>query len=475
MNTRKLERWILLADLLWIACAFFGADFLRFGLTWESDERAAIRALLPFIFTACGAWIALSLFMPMDGFRGGWRLSAVLSHLLLGTGLTLALLTAIGYFTRSYVSRLALTYFTVLLGTGFIGMRCGARMMLRRKHRGGDVWRVVVLGSGRVAQEIVAKMEQHPEMLCKVVGLLFPSQNTEEFTGTPLQESSQLSTFAIFDLLQGWRVNEVIVALPQPLTPEIRTVIGRLRDTGFEISVVPEPYELYASKPNLISLDGLPLLQLREPGLRPRYLVLKRLLDVVASALLLIPCSVALLPISVILLLKKQSALRWETRSGQYGVPFQMLRLNVQRPVPQASKFERLLEHVSVTELPQLWNVLRGQMSLVGPRPESPRRSSRYSEWQQRRLRVKPGMTGLAQVHGLREHSSSEEKSRFDLQYVMGPYLLWDISLLLQTLSTLLLRVLSRAQREKPDTNPDVIQPINGLFPHAHRTQPSPD
>src|SRR5581483_12426365 len=116
-------------------------------------------------------------------------------------------------------------------------------------------------------------------------------------------------------------------------------------------------------------------------------------------------------------------------------------RLNVERPVLTGSRFEKLLDHLSITELPQLWNVIKGQMSLVGPRPEPPALIARYSEWQQRRLRVKPGMTGLAQVHGLREYSSSEQKTRFDLQYVVDPYLLWDVSLLLQTIWTLLLQV----------------------------------
>lgn len=92
-----------------------------------------------------------------------------------------------------------------------------------------------------------------------------------------------------------------------------------------------------------------------------------------------------------------------------------MLRLNIDRTGSNASRFEAVLRKFSLTELPQLWNVLQGDMSLVGPRPESPHRVYRYSEWQQQRLTVKPGMTGLAQVQGLREQHSSEEKTRFDL------------------------------------------------------------
>src|SRR5207237_4201837 len=193
-----------------------------YGTVLEPGERAAIDALLPFLFTTWFAWIALSMFMPLDGFRGGWRFSAVCSHVVMGIGFTLAVIAVLGYFTRSYVSRLALAYFILLLGAGFMAIRCGARMMLRRRHRLGDVWRVVVLGSGRVAQELAAKMEQHPEMLCKVVGLLVPIQNAE---GAGLQ--NQISTLEIVDLLRNARVIEVIVAEAYPLTQEVRGVIGR--------------------------------------------------------------------------------------------------------------------------------------------------------------------------------------------------------------------------------------------------------
>jgi lipopolysaccharide/colanic/teichoic acid biosynthesis glycosyltransferase len=101
-----------------------------------------------------------------------------------------------------------------------------------------------------------------------------------------------------------------------------------------------------------------------------------------------------------------------------------------------------VLESLNVTELPQLWNVLQGRMNMVGPRSEPPERVRCYSEWQWQRLSVKLGMTGLAQVHGLRDQHSSEEKTRLDLQYLLNPSPLMDLSLLLQTVWTLGIRLL---------------------------------
>lgn len=474
MNTRRLEIWIWAADLAWILFAFLGADVLRYGTTWTVDERALIHGLVPFPIAAAVTWSALSLFMQMDGFRGGWRASAVFSQLLLGTCCTFAVLTVLGYFTGSYVSRLALAYFMLLLAAGFAGIRFGGRLLIRLWHDGGAVWRVLVIGGGRVAQEVAAKIEQHPETLCKVVGLLF-TNNDGEYLLPSQTPSSQHSTFEVFDLLRDLRVNELIVALPYTPSAEVRKMLGRARDMGIATSLVPQSYELYAHRPKLFSLDGLPLLQLQEPGLRQRYIALKRVLDILVAAVLVIPASVLLTPIALLLLLMKGSAIRRETRVGQYGVSFSMWRLDVQRRVLDRSFFESLLDRFSITELPQLWNVIAGQMSLVGPRPELPAQMQTYTEWQQRRLRVKPGMTGLAQVHGLREYSSSEQKVRFDLQYVMDAHLLWDISLLLQTIWTLATRLFSRLPRPVYEMDWNSQELSRGLVSNAHRSQPSAD
>jgi lipopolysaccharide/colanic/teichoic acid biosynthesis glycosyltransferase len=139
-----------------------------------------------------------------------------------------------------------------------------------------------------------------------------------------------------------------------------------------------------------------------------------------------------------------------------------------------------LLHQLSITELPQLFNVLRGDMSLVGPRPESPDQVRQYTEWEQQRLSVKPGLTGLAQVHGLREQSSSKEKARFDLQYLLQPSLLTDLSLLLQTLWTLLIRIFDRqssAEQERLSRDvADLPSPsIEEALQHAHRSQSGTD
>jgi lipopolysaccharide/colanic/teichoic acid biosynthesis glycosyltransferase len=156
---------------------------------------------------------------------------------------------------------------------------------------------------------------------------------------------------------------------------------------------------------------------------------------------------------------------------------------------PQNSScFERMLWQFSISELPQFWNVLRGDMSLVGPRPECPERATRYSAWHQQRLSAKPGLTGLAQVHGLREQHTSEDKTRHDLQYMLHPSLLKDVSLLIETIWTLMLRLIKIPQHtlasstaESGGAAPRSVsyspgtQPFQEMLQHAHRTQSGSD
>jgi lipopolysaccharide/colanic/teichoic acid biosynthesis glycosyltransferase len=302
----------------------------------------------------------------------------------------------------------------------------------------------VVVGSGSIARELANKIERHPEMLCEIAGFLFPDDGPAD--GSSLFEvkgdrTQRISTLAIVDLLRSKQIDELIVALSQPTSAEVLTLTGRCREAGIRVSLVPQPYDLYLSRPVLLDLDGLPLLQLTDPSPASSYLRCKRLLDLTVGSVLSLLALPIVLSAAVVLRLSKGRAFCWDIRSGKHGESFHMLRMNVQRRPPHENWFEQLLAESSVSELPQLWNVLCGDMSLVGPRPESPNRAKRYTDWQQRRLSVKPGITGLAQVYGLRDYSSSEDKTRFDLQYLLYPSLLADVSLLMQTGWTLTRRV----------------------------------
>lgn len=484
MKATRLHNWILVADLLWAGIALLAADLLRYGPHW-GDAELTIGEFIPFLVSTWVVWALLSNVMQLDGFRRGWRFSATLAYLSLAVCFLMALLLAGAYLSQRYVSRLVLSYFGVLLLFGFLKLRWVALRWLKRCYRRGAVSRVVILGSGPVAREIALKLNRHPEMLCEVVGMLCPEVDAVDqrscFRGcSPI---SGISTLGVTELLHQQQVNELVLALSRPAMPEVLNLVARCRKEGISVSLVPEPYELYLSKPNFIDLDGLPLVQLRDASTSALFWGWKRVVDVSVSCLLTLFAIPVLLPIVIALKVTKGQAFRWERRCGWHGHEFPMLRLNVDRD-PQWNKvFERFLWQLSLTEVPQLWNVLQGDMSLVGPRPESPDRARGYSDWQRQRLSVRPGITGLAQVHGLREQHSSEEKTRFDLQYLLHSSPMTDLSLVMQTVWTLVTRVIDYPRLGKseegsstgPDPGPTGDPAVLEVLNNAHRAKSGAD
>jgi lipopolysaccharide/colanic/teichoic acid biosynthesis glycosyltransferase len=488
MKPEQVRNRILAADLAWIPVALAAEQALCSALHC-SQSRLAPSNFVVYVVCTVLAWVLLSENLHLDGFQGGWRLSALLSHLLLAAVLLIVLLLAVENVSERYVGRLTLSVFSLFLLIGFLCIRWIALRVVLHRHKTGNVHRVVILGSDRLASELAAKFSHHPELLCRVIGFLCPGAEIPAARPTPQTAAgpATVSTLEVIRLLRQHEVDELVMT-HTPASHEILALVALCRQQAIAVSLVPQPYELYLSRPSLLDLGGLPLLQLGDGPSPASAGISKRVLDCVLGSVL----GVVTLPIVLVcgaaLRFSSGSAFRWERRIGWRGAQFSMLRLNVNRDPQGGSRFERMLWQFSVSELPQFWNVLRGDMSLVGPRPEGPERANCYSAWQQQRLSVKPGMTGLAQVHGLREQHTSEDKTRHDLQYMLRPSLLKDLSLLIETIWTLTFRLIGLSRRTANDNAasgtgvvPQSIlyspstQPFPEMLQHAHRTQSGSD
>jgi lipopolysaccharide/colanic/teichoic acid biosynthesis glycosyltransferase len=480
MKKQRLQHWILAGDITWAFVALPLAYVMRYGLTWHGPSNGTFLAFVPPLLLAVAVWALLFSWMKLDGFRRGWDLPATLSQLFLALCLLMAVLMAGAYLLRIFLSRLTLSYFGILLFFGFLSIRCAANAILGSRYFARAMRRVLIVGNGPVAREMAAKIECHPEVLCQVVGFLC-SSDTSFDTRLPgaVSEARMIQTLGVIDLLREQRVDEVIITLSKPGSPEVMNLATRCRREGIGVSIVPHPYELYLSKPQLLDLGGLPILQLREAKSKFANSGVKRSVDITFGFALLLISSPFVALGAIGLLTKKGGPFARELRCGQFGKHFWMYRLNSDRDCQELSTFEVILQQLSITEMPQFWNVLRGNMSLIGPRPESPSRVKHYSEWQYQRLNVKPGMSGLAQVCGLREAHSSEEKARFDLQYMMQSSLFFDISLILQTGWTLMGRLLrqnklgSRRAAAMSAVATDFM--VERTLPNAHSSQSSAD
>lgn len=455
MSCRKLRDWLLAADLLWLIASVSLACFLRYGLAWRSEPRSTLET---FVLTLLGSWViwpALSRFADLGGGRHAWRIPAIISHLLLMVAVMMFVLLATAYLTRIYLSRLAIGCFAVASFVGFVLIRLGVRAFLRTSAYTDAARKICVVGSGPVARETASRLAQHPEMRCKVIGFLTPDDMSPDLLSCGrTSRFTYIPASGVLDALRAQKVDEIVFANSRNGDPRIVELMQQCVKCGMAISIIPQPYELYSSAVELVDLDGIPLVRLRRSLSGPKFQEWKRVMDLVFALPLLLFALPVILGAGLILRIKKGRAFSSEERYGLQGQRFGVYRLNSPRKETDLPKYERILQHLSITELPQLLNVIRGEMSLVGPRPEGIDRVRHYTDWHWQRLSVKPGITGLAQVYGLRDQHALEDKTRYDLQYILRRSLFQDLSLLLQTIWTLLVRLghLRRLTKFSPHT-----------------------
>ena len=451
---RRLRYTILLSDLLWILISLTIAYLLREGT--QAPSVVGQPSYLEFsivVVLAAAVWTLLYGRMRLDGFSDGWEAPRVFSRVLISVLLLMSIMLSTAFLARQFYSRLLLSYFAFFLASGFIGIRSLTRAFVASRSRNHAQSRVVIMGNGHIAREIADKIGRHPELMKKVVGFLYSSNDLpvgSPRSDVPATTTPPTSTLGVVDLLKRQAVDEIVVAHPKASVSEIQKLLRLSRLAGLRVSLVPEGYELYLSKTSFLDVEGLPMLCLEEQCHNPLALAVKRITDVTLATFLFLFVSPIVLVGALSVVMSGKKPFRRELRCGQNGKPFFMWRINLDRDAAGLSGLRLWVSRLSLTEIPQLLNVILGDMSLVGPRPEAAERVKHYSDWQRQRLNAKPGLTGLAQVHGLRDQHSSEDKARFDLQYMLHWSPLLDLSLLLQTLWTVAVRLWSSAEPTVP-------------------------
>lgn len=363
-------------------------------------------------------------------------------------------------FARGFVG-IFLVFGTVAL----LSARAAARARLRRGRRNGR-WthRVLVVGARAQVAELAAQFGRDPAAGYRIVGACVPGGGTGPITlsdGTSVPISGSLAQLT--QALLAVRADTVAVAASPEITGEaLRRLSYELEGTGTDLLVAPALTNVSGTRVSIRPLAGLPLLHLDEPELTGARTYVKAGFDlIVAAALLVLLSPLLLLLAAAVRLTSHGPALFRQVRVGRRGKLFRVYKFRTMhadaegrlaelahlnefngllfklRDDPRVTRVGRLLRRYSLDELPQLLNVLRGQMSLVGPRPPLPSEVERYQGHARRRLLVKPGITGLWQVSG-RSDLSWEDTVRLDLQYVENWSLSLDIAVLGRTAAAVL-------------------------------------
>jgi exopolysaccharide biosynthesis polyprenyl glycosylphosphotransferase len=383
-------------------------------------------------------------------------LDQVLARLLAAGTFATLVLSATAFVVRAAVPGALLLLFGaaqfVVLASERLLLFGGLRMLRRF---GRNTRNVLVVGSGPRAAHVQRLIARHPEWGLRVVGYV----DDREHPLDPEIPPSRICKLADMPtLLRDEVIDEVIIACPRSMLGAILPVVAACGSAGVPFTLLADIFGDYLPPPRVTGFDNLAALRFAPVHHSPSLLAVKRAIDVVGSAAGLAIAAPAILAAGLLVRLTSRGPVFFrQMRCGLYGRRFEMLKLRtmcvdaeeqlealqclneMDGPVfkiqddPRVTRVGRFLRRYSLDELPQLWNVLKGDMSLVGPRPPVPHEVAQYETFERRRLSMRPGITCWWQVNG-RNNVGFDEWVRMDLEYIDSWSLANDFRILLKTL-----------------------------------------
>ncbi|MDH3520353.1 MAG: sugar transferase [Myxococcales bacterium] len=447
-------RWLHVAtDALLVSLGWLGAYALRSTLAdalgrpinpldWYVQALPIV--VLPWIGTCWwfGIYHSPRMRTPLDE----------LQRLLRGGALGLLVLGSISFFFKELhfgrtVVVLSVAFNVCLQGASRLAFHALERRL--RRSGCGDIPALIV-GTGVPAIRLLQKLQDHPETGYRVVGFLDDCVELPEKDVANRPVLGNLDSLRSVALAHG--VREIFVALPSLGHTRMLSLVLACEDLGITFRVVTNLFEVLTAGTQIDLVDDLPLVRLGRERVHAFYEPAKRVFDLVGGLAGLLLAGPLMSWVALRLRCSGASPLFVHERVGRGGRRFRMYKFRTlrddvghyevaprDRADPRITPYGRWLRNTSIDELPQLFNVLRGEMSLVGPRPEMPFIAAEYDEWQRRRLTVKPGITGLWQILG-RKDLPMHENLQYDFYYIRNRSLLLDASILLRTIGAVLSR-----------------------------------
>ncbi len=452
----RYTRWLMLTDTLIVAVA---------GWTWI-ELRNATNPM-----NATELWIRIGFFCYWALLLGVYRSrephlmgsgGEEYQRVLRATFHMFGLFAIVSVLFKFNVSRFAMGM-SFLVGIVFLllNRKLSRSWLNRQRARGKQIFRVVVLGGDAAALNLAEAFGRDTALGYRVVGVCVPGylgapgQNIEVIDRViPILGSEDRIIAAVLEA----GADTVAVTATEQLGPEkMRELAWHLSEIGVNLLVAPGVFDVDQPRVRVRPAGSVPLIHLAEPQYEGASRMHKVLFDRVGALLLIIAFSPILLACALAVKLESRGSVFYSAeRIGVRSKPFRMIKfrsmvagadqmvaellaqndgagpLFKMREDPRVTMVGRFLRRTSLDELPQLFNVLRGEMSLVGPRPPLRREVEEYTDIIKRRLLVKPGMTGLWQVSG-RSDLPWDEAVRLDLSYVENWSMVSDVSILWRT------------------------------------------
>ena len=458
----KFTITIFVLDLLLTVGALWLADWLRRqfpAVPFGNPGFAASQVFLaPSVFI--GTLLIWAFFLWYFGVYDERRMHSffleVKSLLFAVTVATIVFGSFLFFFKVDFFSRLIAVYFYAINLGLLINLRWVVRLVLRTVLADWEAQRpVLVIGTGDIAREIIRLLRERHWMFLDPLGVvaLNPTDRPEDESIPLLGTVGNLP-----QLVDTHRVEEVIIALSVEEHEQMVAAVEQLAALPVRVRIVPDLLELVTARAQVEDLNGIPLIGIRDPAITGLDRMVKRVFDLVLATVAVI----LLAPLMAVVALATRfdspgPIIFKQRRVGENGRHFMMYKFRtmvadaerqIEEKIAQGAGLDevykprhdarvtrvgRILRRTSLDELPNLFNVLKGEMSLVGPRPELPWMVERYEPWQRKRLAVAPGMTGWWQIHG-RSDLPLHHNVQYDLYYIQNYSPLLDLIILWRTI-----------------------------------------
>jgi exopolysaccharide biosynthesis polyprenyl glycosylphosphotransferase len=456
----------ILIDIVLINLGFVLAHWIRYDLQWPLP--VAVENYVPLITYAPMAAVLTVLltisFVLQRVYvhqRGRTWLDEAFA-LLNGTTTGILFVIVITYFvpdlsySRSLLALAAVTILSLLVLSRIV--ENVTLNQLRKRGRG--VKNVLIVGAGELGRTVMRSIAAHPEFGYCVIGFVDDDPAKGQ---TDLGRMKALGSIdALSEVISGLDIDIVIITLPWMYQRKTLRIVRQCERHNVQAYIVPDLLQITISQMGIEHLGEVPMIGVRDETIGQGWRVVKRVLDIVGSLVaLIVGAPLALLVAIMIKLDSPGSVIYAQTRLGESETPFTFFKFRTMRDDadeeqdeliglgnsdrrlfkmkddPRRTRVGRILRKFSIDEFPQFFNVLRGDMSIVGPRPPLPSEVEFYLEWHRRRLDVPVGITGMWQVSG-RSDLSMDEAALLDIWYAENWTLLLDLKIMLKTIPVVL-------------------------------------
>jgi exopolysaccharide biosynthesis polyprenyl glycosylphosphotransferase len=463
MRTRS-RLLVLLSDVALLNAGFIIGFYMRYSLQWFR-ETGFEATLADYVMIQVAYNLVFLVMFQIDGIYTPRRSRSWLDQIYLiinsTAKATVIVLAFIFIYLPAGYSRLMIVEAgivdVVLIGFARWVKELIEAFMLRQ---GYGIANVLIVGAGELGRAVMRTLVARPELGYRCIGFV---------DDDPLRGSTNIGRFPALGaldclpgILRNQKIDEVVVTLPWSAQPKIMQVVELCQHRGVRARVMPSLLQLNLGHIDVDDFGGIPLLTMREDRTSPDDHLVKRILDIGGATLVLLLCSPVLLIVGILVRLESPgSPVYTQIRVGKHSKPFRFYKLRSMhmgadaekallmehneadgplfkmRNDPRTTRIGRIIRRLSIDELLQFWNVLRGEMSIVGPRPNLPEEVAQYTDWHRARMRVRPGITGLSQISG-RSELTFDETCLLDIYYIENWSPSLDLKIVLKTIPFLL-------------------------------------